>query len=730
MLPLLLAAVLWQAPATLRVPNGETRTIELPATTGPARLVLRAHAAHFRPAGSNPFLRVLVNGREVGPMRDRRTARLVGAATRTDGRPRFDFGRWRVSQGPGAVADDELALDVSDLLTPGARTTLALECAGPGSLGATPLVVEDLRLETIAPPEPLPPAPDWRRPRLALPAPPRFDADADRDVVRVTWDGETREIRTLVVGGPHRLERRLERFPTHVEVRDTVTNTGAAVVGLRIRHAFATDAAWIHLGGRVDPADADAYSPWNPTVFAPVGRAESGAMAGLGLVAEDDVFRQQLFVDFERADDTVGMRTDMLCLGPGESSTLVWSVYPVRTASYWDFINTLRADWRVNHTVPGSFVWFTPEAILATPPDRLHDALAHQGTSIAAMLGGWVDPDRPERPPLIGFGTAVLGDAFAAYRRRIEAAVRRLKDARPGIRVLLYFDAQRDSSPDAERRFADSLLLDEKHRAERVEWGGRYSSTWGMVPTLDNSYGRAMAEVARVMRALGGDGVYWDEMDGVDFRAPRLTTSAWDGRTCALGDDGAVRAKIGLVNLLSEPAKLAWADAGFVLGNVPPTTRRFNRRPDVRIVETQQFAWGPMAHLTTPLAYIGQRPDFAMVRAKIDEGLLAAGTRMDYDHDILARMFPFTPEHIQPGTLRGRERIITTESGTHGWRSCAGDVRAFRYDAGGREHVADWRVKRLRGGAYLRVRLAAGEAAIVECTAPHDQRAPSPAPLP
>ncbi len=711
---LLLAAVLWHAPATIRVPNGEVRTVEIPARAGAARLLLRAHAAYWRPAGSNPLLRILVNGRAVGRMRDRRTARLAGEATRA-GLPRFDFGRWRVSQGPTAVAADELALDVSDLLRPDAPTTVTLECAAAGSLGATPLVVEDLRLESadaIAAP---PPPPDWRRPRLAPPAPPRFDADADRDVVRVTWDGATREIHTFVVGGPHRLERRLERFPTHVEVRDTVTNPGAGLVGLRIRHAFATDAAWIHLGGQVDPDVADAYSPWNPTVFAPVGGAKSGAPAGLGLVAEDDVFRQQLYVDFEPADDSVGLRTDMLCLGPGESATLVWSVYPVRTPSYWDFINAVRADWQVNHTVPGSFVWFTPEAILALPPDRLRDALAHQGTAIAAMLGGWVDPDRRERPQRIGFGTAVLGDAFAAYRRRVTEAVRRLKAARPGIRVLLYFDAQRDSSPDAERRFADSLLRDEHGRSERVEWGGRYSSTWGMVPTLTSSFGRAMGDVARAMRALGGDGLYWDEMDGVDFHAPRATTGAWDGRTCALADDGSVRAKLGLVNLLSEPVKLAWADTGFVLGNVPPTTRRFDRRPDVRMVETQQFAWGPMAHLATPLAYIGQRADFAMVRAKIDEGLLAAGTRLDYGYDILARMFPFTPEYLQPGTLRGRERIITTESGTHGWRSCAGDVRAFRYDAAGREHVAEWHVKRRRGGAYVRVGLAADEAAIVEC---------------
>lgn len=715
MVPLLLAAILWHAPATIRVPNGESRTLEIPAAAGPARLVLRVHANYWRPAGSNPLLRILLNGHEVGPMRDRRTSRLASGAAGDHGSMRFDFGRWRVSQGPVATARDELALDVSDLLRPDEPTSLTLACAPAGSLGATPLVVDGLRLESDPATETPLPAPDWRTPRLDLPPPPRFEVEADRSAVRLAWSGATREVRTVVTGGEHTWERRIEPFATRVEVRDTVTNTTAHVVGIRIRHAVVTDAAWIHLGGRLDPDVADAYSPWNPTAFTPVGEA------GLGLVAEDDVFRQQVYVDFDAAGGTVGIRTDMLCLAPGERHTLVWSVYPIRTPSYWDFINTVRADWQVNRTLPGSFMWFTPDTVLAMPPDKLRDALARQRTSVAAMFGGWVDPHRAERPPRIGFGTAVLADEFADYRERIRSAVARLKEARSGLRVLLYFDPQRDSSPDALRRYADSVLLALDGRPERVDWAGRFSPAWGMVPTVGNGFGRAMGAVVRAMRELGADGLYWDEMDGVDYRAPRATTNAWDGRSCVLGEDGAIRAKLGLVNLLSEAAKLGYADAGVVLGNVPPTTRRFTERSDLRMVEAGELQpWGPMAHLTTPLAYIGNRADWAMVLAKIDEGLLVAGARIDYDHDIVARLFPLTPEYLQPGTLRGRERIITTQSGTHGWRSCAGAVRAFRYDTSGHEQRADWRLKRRHGGAFLRIRLQPGEAAIVECERAHD----------
>ncbi len=614
-----------------------------------------------------------------------------------------------MAQGPTSGPRSALALDVSDLLRPDGPNVLSLECASVGSLGPTPLVVEDLRLEP-ADAAPAVPPPDWLTPRLRLPPPPRFEVEADRAAVRLSWKGRRHDVRTTVTGGAHAWERGVERLATHVVVRDTFANTTDHTIGLHIRYFVATDATWIHLGGRTDPDISDAYSPWNPTVFTPT---DGG---GIGLVAEDDVLRQQLYVDFDPASGTAGMRTDMLCLGPGETQTLVWSVYPVGSDDYWDFINSVRADWRVNRTVPGSFIWFTPDAILDMPPEALRAALARQGTSIAAMLGGWVDRRRPERPPLIGFGTYVLGAEFADYRRRIRRAVGALRAARPGLRVLLYFDAQRDSAPDATSRFADSVLRGLDGQTEQVDWGGRYSPAWGMVPTADDGFGRALHGVVAAMRELGADGVYWDEMDGVDFRAPRATSSRWDGRSCVLGADGSVQAKVGLVNLLSEPVKLEYADAGMVLGNVPPTTRRFTDRADLRMVEAHHAeSWAAFAQLSSPLGYTGDRADWAMVLQKIDEGLLVAGSRLDYSYDILARMFPLTPEYIQPGTLRGRERIVTTRAGIHGWRSCPGAVHAFRYDRVGHEHPAPWHVKRRHGGAFLRVDIAVGEAAVIEC---------------
>lgn len=432
-------------------------------------------------------------------------------------------------------------------------------------------------------------------------------------------------------------------------------------------------------------------------------------------MAEDDVFRQQLVVEYDRDGSAIALRTDMLCLAPGDRATLVWSAYPTRSDSYWDFINTVRDDWGVNRTVPGTYMWLHTDDVLAAPPAELQDALASHAVAIASLWGGWVDPRPRGGPPRLGFGADVAGAAFADYRERIRAAVARLKAVRPGLVVLLPFDAQRESAPDTPGRYSSELLCDLDGKLERTTWRGRSSPAWGVVPMAGEPLGDALEAAATTLRGLGADGLYWDEMDGVDYERPRFTTARWDGRSCLLTPGGAVRARVGLANLLSAELKFAIADDQAILANMPPTTRRFQERSDLRMVEAQRHdAWGPFTHLSTPLAYIGARNDWATVLEQIDDGLLIAGTPPDYQYGLPARMFPFTPEYVQPGTLRGRERIVTTRSGTHGWLGRVGALRAYRYDAAGEEHEAHWPVKVRPEGTFIHVRLEPDEAAVIE----------------
>lgn len=694
MLGVVLAAVLWSAPGPVEVAPGSSATFTLPPVAAPARLHLAPRLAAPWPQGSVPALRIVLNDVALGTMADRRTPRLHGAGTQVDGLPRWEAGRWRIRFRPFAGDDDRLALDAGDVLRADAPNVLRLELAA----AAAPLHLDELRLDDDGAVLPLRVAPpDWGRPRLRPLAPTVFTADADPQRLDVAWRGGGATVRTTVAAPDGlRRTRTLVVHPTHVEVHDAFVHDGPDLAAIRVRHAVASDAAQVHVAGSPDPSAKEVYAPWNPTVFTPVGAG------GVGLVAEDDAFRQQVVADF--AGGAAGLRTDLLCLAPGDAYTMVWSVWPLAHGDYWDFVAAVRTVWGSNATIPGAYAWFQPDAILAMSDAALAAALRRQHVGVISMWGGWVDPQDAHRPPRIGFGTSVLGDAFTPLRGRLAAAIAKLHAARPGLRVLPYLDVQRDGAEPP----VDERLVPPGGAVERSDFGGRFTPAYGVVPRAGGALGNRLVTLARTMDQLGGDGLYWDEIDGVDYTRPRLTTARWDGRSCVGG------ARVGLANLLSDDVKVALVRDRFVLGNGPPTTRRLQAGA-LRIVEMQHGRdWDAFAHLTSPLGYLGGARDWSAVTALLARGLLPAGTRLDYAWQLGGRLFPFTPESIRPGTLRGRERIVTLRSGTHGWPSDTGAVRAFRFDAAGREHRADWRVRYRDGGAWVRVELAPHEVAVIE----------------
>jgi hypothetical protein len=58
---------------------------------------------------------------------------------------------------------------------------------------------------------------------------------------------------------------------------------------------------------------------------------------------------------------------------------------------------------------------------------------------------------------------------------------------------------------------------------------------------------------------------------------------------------------------------------------------------------------------------------------------LPVGTSYNYEHEISAHLFPFTPIELHHGYLLGQERIIATHAGNFGWpgQRCLVAVRHF-----------------------------------------------------
>lgn len=476
-------------------------------------------------------------------------------------------------------------------------------------------------------------------------------------------------------GKEYSIARSVKFTPRKIEVSDAITNKTNAPLGLIVRHE--TDLSGlenppVRLAGSTDPALSEYHSPGNPSVHI------TAPDHTLAMLCEDDVFRNQvrLYVreGAANAAPAAGLRTDMLRLAPGETYTLQWSVYPVASQDYFDFINLVRQDWGSNFTVEGAWWWgFDPNAVLAMPLEELRAKLNRQGIRYATIGGGWVD--RTKDPKRIGFGTGVMDSYWDDYRRRVREAGEKLRQAVPGLKVMAYYDSQRDTSEGGHERFKDSWLTNMQGQQLSTEWSGLYSLTYSTVATLDNSYGKAMLETARrYMDEMKLDGIYWDEMENVGYNAPLLTYNIPDGHSAIIDPQTyTIQREVGNTALLGEGHRLAVIDivqkrGGVLLGNGPAGTKDLLRTGVQRMVESQHNDyWTYEGHLGTPLGYISGYTKWENYRRVLSMAALPVAIGITQDHDISRHLFPFTPIELHYGYMLGKERIITLHDGNFGW---------------------------------------------------------------
>jgi len=329
-----------------------------------------------------------------------------------------------------------------------------------------------------------------------------------------------------------------------------------------------------------------------------------------------------------------------------------------------------------------------------------------------------VDPKHDAKR--IGFGTEVMSEYWADYRDRLKRSIDRLHEASPEVKAIIYYDSQRDTHTDASTRFADSTLTDSAGAHQSTDWSRVYSLTWSMVATVENSFGKGMlGTVDSYMGEMGGDGLYWDEMENVSYGSPLLTYSIPDGHSCVLDPSTyTIRAQVGITTLLGESHRLAVIDrveskGGFIMGNGPTTTRALLHKRVQRMVEIQHNeVWCYEGNLDTPLGYASSRADFGNVTRALEMATLLVGTRLDYQYEISRYLFPFTPIELHHGYLLGKERIVTLHSGSYGWpgEAVAATLRIFDKDGKLREEKA---VTAAPGEGRVPIELDEGEVAVM-----------------
>jgi hypothetical protein len=771
-------------PKDIAIAPGETRSLEFGTvpqrdTTTLLSITSRLHTASA--GGSYFYLKVVLNGHVVEAARSRNAVRLqnkpiISAVARDVRAPWYDGHSWRSVFAPnfqaarllGYYEGDPylLTFDVSDLINPAGENRLAISHVGDRAAmemkaGEGNLIVRRLTITTRPGPSPVMAADASASPVLnrGQPAagPAKYHGELSKGggftitVGRRQWkfasafsypnagmnrlhpsaqvkpDGQSQWSPTThprdnggevdAEGPDYRLHRTVNFTPRKVEVSDELTNCRRdTALGLLIRHETSLKdlaAPTVRLAGNADPAVTDYYSPMNPSVHVSV------ADHGIGILCEDDVFRNQARLFYADGHQTAGIRTEMLWLGPGESYTLQWAVYPIAGPDYFDFVNLVREDWGSNFTADGAWFVFRPEWILDQPINKLKTALARQGIKYAISDGGWVDRKHDIRRN--AFGVGGLEEYWADYRRRLREAAARIREAAPAVKILVYYDTQRETAKDGLEAFRGCQLTDPKGNLLTTNWSNRFDNlTYSMVATADNAFGRAtLAAADEFIDATGSDGIYWDELEAVGYGIPLIAYNQFDGHSCLLDPKRyTIERQVGITTLLAERHRLAVIErvqnrGGPMLGNSPPCTRAILATGIPRMVETQHNDyWCYEGNFGTPLGYLDQKADFASVVRVLRMACLPVDVHLETNHLIQQYLFPFTPVELHYGYMLGKERIIATHDGNYGWIGdrCLVQMRHFNREG---QLAEDDAVTTIGGEAKTAVKLDKEEAVVL-----------------
>jgi len=678
-----------------------------------ARLELEARIDWKQLAGSNPWIRVAINGNFLGK------ADLLNKRDEFHLRNGVDItwskgDRWRVLYSPDfeqAVKDVNnlhacpecepyrYVWNITPYVRPG-RNTLLVDnlqvLAKP-----TTLVLRNVRVEVgrpISPPadEVISPPPTGPLPEFVARGPSAVPLQAvlapggdlrlkvaGRELQLSTRsslpDGKWHEtqrgeqVQSITAGqsakttwttATHRVRRRVTVFADRVDVADTLTNTSPALIGVMYERRLSSvgKPADVRLAGRpVVGRAGSAHDASHPSSFA---RWDDLAV---GLVAVDDVSRVHVRSFAEAMD--IGLSDLELGLDPGKSITLDWSIYPIAGGDYWDFVNAVRRAWDANFTIPGPFC-FTMRFDANRPAAWYGDWIARRGLKIVA--GGIAQyPDGR-----YAHGTGILRAPQWVARQADWS--RKMQEAVPGIEVLSYFHAQCCSEPGGEAKYADSRLIDAAGNHLAYPYSYRLPL---YVPTRENGYGQALWKyVQTCLGQVGSTGLYWDEMSysltEYAYQAP------WDGVTVIIDPrTHAVTGKRSSVTLLMQPLELDIVrylreQKKFLLANTQATTRTMLREKVLRFVETGSYSAMLGTHLGCPLGLgnhhleATQADSARCAREILRQGGVYYGwlyERQPGPWNFTNVMYPLTPVELREGVVLGKERILTARSGLYGW---------------------------------------------------------------
>jgi hypothetical protein len=515
----------------------------------------------------------------------------------------------------------------------------------------------------------------------------------------------------------YRITRTIVTYKNRLEISDSFENRTDEVLGIMMDHrleGFDSSSA-VYVGGQAGAVEeVSNYKAWsNPTLLF---LSQHG---GIGMVSVDDVLRVQ--GSLYHRGSSMGLADQHFGLAPRAKYTTHFSVYMFpEWAGYYDFINEVRKDWKVNYPVAGSSAFFCPNDYV--PKNNVNKM---DETQVARWLGNRnanvamtyapTDVYTNGATRFIGYSTVML--QFPEYKPMFREAAAKIRKANPNAKILVYMHTGICGLPDGPKKYADTMVTraDGSHFAEpyydhyydaehkRAGW-----HTWYYYLKLGTPFYQDIEKVVDYyLNDLGADGIYWDELS---VQSWATTYNEWDGHTVNVdAKTKLVAQKYGDLRLLSLPANEALLrhiqkKGGMVVANSNPATKTITDKHLIHFTETGNGAGNemPLVHLTTPVT-LGAGPvlDHGGVIADIRHCLMGGCLYYYYNGQpdcptITSRMFPFTSEYIGRGFLIGKERIITAVSGTFSWKEGGKEVKVYDYAPDGRLTSDSPRTMRLK----------------------------------
>jgi hypothetical protein len=523
-------------------------------------------------------------------------------------------------------------------------------------------------------------------------------------------------------GQHYRILRTIRLLPNRVSVADLITNAGRTPIGIILKNQVGTQGqgvADVYLGGNKATGTRDIKI--NPTVFL------SKPGLGLGLIALDDVYVVQArgYADAGHA----GIFTDNFALDQGATYSVEWALYPNGTGDYYGFINEVRRDeGRNGVTVEGGFAFIS----VGTVPSREYVDIRNLKYFSAPCLSRCIDD------PTI----SLEGIEFIEYpkvRHQLKEQFDAVRKIKPGLKFMFHIAHALYATNQPRAKWPDSMLVNAAGKQfdyygndgsyygssyfskEKLDQGWRW---WIFYPTLRNSFGKAMVKsVDLMMDEIGCNGAF---MDGFMWTyGSDYTYNEWDKHSADIDPQTKTITRTkGSTLLLSQECLAAYVHrfnerGGTVVANYPVYTRTIARE---RMVCDQECKIGPDIHLTTTpitLGRSGQLNTEAEVYKDALEALQTGNLYFYYGEGNLtyetlpSREFPLTYEEIHAGYIKGRERLVTMNSGVYGWTDDQDLHLCCRFDDRGAPAAHNFLTTVDSRGVRTRIELKKDESAVV-----------------